>query len=163
MDNPIGGLPAAHTAPMCHHQAFLAPLLAPTPGDLHLLTLRIRPRVSTVLRRLSTRVVIEDPTVITELRRAVSGHERVGVLLRTFTTATGHVRPDGRLVARKHLCGWWVHAGRFHPLERAEPVRSVCVDARTDRPLPPEQRVEYAPAWPVRPPAMLKDDPPSTG
>lgn len=157
MDNPIGDVAAAHTALMRHHQAFVAPLLAPAPGDLHLLTLGIRPRRRTVLRRLSTHVVIEDPEVITELRRALAGHERVGVLLRTFTSTTCHVRPDGRPVPRKHLCGWWVRTGRFHPLDRAELVRSVCVDTRTDRLLPPEQGVEYAAAWPVHPPSPIEE------
>ena len=160
MDNPIRGVVAAHTALMCHHQAFVAPLLAPAPGDLHLLTLGTRPRQRTVLRCLSTRVVIEHPAVITELRRAVCGHERVGVLLRTFTSATGHVRPDGRPVPRKHLCGWWVHTGRFHPLDRAELMRTVCVDAPTGRLLPPEDGVEYADAWPVRPPVSTEHLPP---
>lgn len=83
----------------------MAPLVAPAPGDLHLLTLGTRPRVRTVLRWGSSGVVIEDPAVITELRRVVCGHERVGVLLRTFTGATAHVRSDGCPVPRRHLCG----------------------------------------------------------
>ncbi|WP_152521093.1 hypothetical protein [Nocardiopsis ganjiahuensis] len=108
-------------------------------------------------------VVVEDPAVITDLRRAVCGQERVGVLLRTFTGATAHVRPDGRPVPRRHLCGWWVHAGRFHPLGRAELVRSVCVDARTGRLLAPEHGVEYADAWPVRAPVGIDHLPPDGG
>ncbi|NYI06988.1 hypothetical protein [Allostreptomyces psammosilenae] len=55
--------------------------------------------------------------------------------------------------------GWYLTGRRLHPLDQAQIFAAQCTDAMTGEPLPPQPRVEYVTAFPVRLPGAATDSP----
>lgn len=70
---------------------------------------------------------------------------RAGVVLRTFTGSPAATAAEVR--------GWFMSAGRLHPLAAADIRSAHCTDSSSGRSMPPEPGVTFHDAWPVDLPA----------
>jgi hypothetical protein len=65
---------------------------------------------------------------------------QAGVVLRTFT---------GSAAPAAEVRGWFMSAGRLHPLTAADIRSAHCTDSSTGQSMPPEPGVTFHDAWPV--------------
>lgn len=94
-------------------------------------------------------IEIENPAVCAALHRMVTEGAEAGIIVRSFTSETSHMLPDGTDIPVKEIRGWHLRNGVFHRLDEQAMFAASCTDAGTGEALAPERGVRHADAFPV--------------
>lgn len=132
-----------------HTKTLLAALTRGTPLRCHILTLLTTNTMSTEVDQRDGGCTIEHPEVFNHLATTIAGGHEAAVILRSFTDEVSHTLANGTVIPVKHVCGWFVHSGVFHPFDAGQMFAAFHTDADSGEPIAPEAGVEIIDAWPV--------------
>ncbi|MBB4931732.1 hypothetical protein F4561_002552 [Lipingzhangella halophila] len=127
----------------------LAALLSAALVRRHILTVLTTRAMSTAVDQSDGGYAVEHPGVIEHLAAVVAGGSEAAVVLRSFTGDISHTLANGTAIPVKHVCGWSVHGGAFHPFDAGQMFAAFHTDAGSGEPIAPEPGVEITDAWAV--------------